>query len=251
MKQSKYILKCKLALLFSLLFWMLSINKSNAQNINAEQLIKASINYHDPNSNWKTFKDTLIVKMTAPKQTPRISKVFINHLKNNFYLEVEKDGNVSSYSITGNKCDLKLNGRSNFNESEAQKFNLSCNRGSMLKNYYTYLYGMPMKIMDPGAIITYKVERKSFKGKNYLVIKVDYSPEVGSDIWVFYFNPKSYALEAYQFFKSDDRGNPITDSGEYILFEGETAINKIKLPKIRSWYYNKNDLFIGKDSLIN
>jgi len=251
MTQSICVFDSKFIRVFLSLLGMVSINLSYAQNINAEQLIKASVNYHDPNSNWKTFKDTLIVKMTTPKQTPRVSKVFINHLKNNFYLEVEKDGNVSSYSIAGNKCDLKLNGKSNFNESEAQKFNLNCNRGSMLKNYYTYLYGMPMKILDPGAIITNKVERKSFHGKDYLVIKVSYSPAVGSDTWFFYFNPNTYALEAYQFFRNDNNGNLINDTGEYILFEGETNINHIKVPKIRKWYDNKNNTFLGEDSLLN
>ncbi|TPV35927.1 hypothetical protein FJ651_03135 [Paucihalobacter ruber] len=251
MSQSKCILKCKLVLLFSLLFWIISLNPSNAQNINAEQLIKASINYHDPELNWKTFKDTLIVEMTTPNQTPRVSKVHINNLNNDFYLKVEKDGNNFSYNIASNKCDMTLNGNSNFNESDAKKFNLNCDRGNMLKNYYTYLYGMPMKILDPGAIISNKVERKSFHGKDYLVIIVSYSPEVGSDIWFFYFNPKNYALEAYQFFKSDDNGKIITDTGEYILFEGETIINDIKLPKIRKWYYNKNNQYLGTDTLTN
>jgi hypothetical protein len=250
MTPAKCIFDSKLSLII-LLFGIVSCNLLTAQNINAEQLIKASINYHDADYNWKTFKDTLIVEMTTPNQTPRVSKVHINNLNNDFYLKVEKDGNNFSYNITSNKCDMKLNGTSNFNESDAKKFNLNCDRGNMLKNYYTYLYGMPMKILDPGAIISNKVERKLFHGKDYLVIKVSYSPEVGSDIWFFYFNPKSYALEAYQFFKSDDSGNPITDSGEFILFEEETIINNIKFPKIRKWYYNKNDQYLGTDTLTN
>jgi len=237
--------------LIMLLFVIISQKPLNAQNINAEQLIKESINYHDPELNWRDFKDTLIIEMTTPKQTSRVSKVYINNLNNNFYLEVKKDDNTLSYDLSYNKCALKLNGNSNFSTSDAKKFNLNCDRGKMLKNYYTYLYGMPIKIMDPGAIITNKVQRTSFHGKDYLVIKVSYAPEVGSDIWFFYFNPKSYALEAYQFFKSDDSGNTITDSGEYILFEGETMINNIKFPEIRKWYYNKNNQYLGTDTLTN
>lgn len=251
MTKSNCIFETNSPLIFLLLFLAVSTKIVYAQNINAEQLIQASINYHDPDSKWSTFKDTLVVEMTAPKQTPRVSKVYLNNLNNNFHLQVEKDGNVISYYLSENKCDLKINGRSNFNQSEAKKFNLSCERGQMLKNYYTYLYGMPMKTMDPGAIITNKVERKLFKGKDFLVIEVKYKPEVGNDIWFFYFNPKTFALEAYQFFKSNDNGELISDTGEYILFEGQTIINNIKMPKVRSWYYNKNNIFLGKDSLLN
>lgn len=251
MTKSNCIFYAKLPPLFLLLFLTVFTKIINAQNINAEQLIKASINYHDPDSKWSTFKDTLVVEMTAPEQTPRVSKVYLNNLNNNFYLKVEKDSNVISYYLSANTCELKLNGRSNFKHGEAKKFNLSCERGQMLKNYYSYLYGMPMKIMDPGAIITNKVERKWFQGKEFLVLEVKYTPEVGNDIWFFYFNPKTFALEAYQFFKSNNDGKLISDTGEYILFEGQTIINNIKIPKVRSWYYNKNNSFLGKDSLLN
>lgn len=237
--------------LIILLILAINVSPLCGQNINAEQLITASIKYHDPNSNWKTFSDTLVVKMTSPNQTPRISKVYINNRNNDFYLKVEKDNTILGYGINSNTCELKLNGNSNFSEDDAKKLNLNCDRGVMLKNYYTFLYGMPMKITDPGAIISNKVERKSLQGKDYLVIKVSYTPEVGSDIWYFYFNPKSFALEAYQFFKSNKEGEPISNTGEYIVFEGETIVNKIRIPKVRSWYFNKNNQFLGKDSLLN
>lgn len=242
---------CNTKALILLLFLISVIEFSVAQSINAEQLIKASIQYHDPDSHWKTFSDTLIIEMTSPQQTPRVSKVYINNLKNDFYLEVEKDNAVSSYSIKSDKCELKLNGKSDFSATEVKKFNLTCERGKMLKNYYTYLYGMPIKIMDPGTIITNKVEEKIFQGKDYLVLKVSYTPEVGGDIWFFYFNPKTFALEVYQFFKTDDSRQLIEGSGEYIVLSEETEIGGIKMPKIRKWYHNKNDSYLGTDSLLN
>ena len=62
------------------------------------------------------------------------------------------------------------------------------NRGSMMKDYYTYLYGLPMKLKDPGTIVDPKVTKKRFKGKRYLVLKVSYDQEVGKDTWYFYFD---------------------------------------------------------------
>ena len=114
----------------------------------------------------------------------------------------------------------------------------------MYQNYYTYLYGLPMKLKDPGTIITDKIVRKKMKGKTYLVLKATYKKEVGKDTWYFYFNPKTYAMEIYQFFHDEAKND-----GEYILLTGEETINEIKIPKNRAWYMNKDDKFLGTDIL--
>ena len=50
-------------------------------------------------------------------------------------------------------------------------------------------------------------------------------------------------MEVYQFFKETK------DSGEYILLSDLETINEIKFPKTRAWYYNKNDDYLGTDTL--
>ncbi len=103
-----------------------------------------------------------------------------------------------------------------------------------------------MKLKDPGTIIFPKTERKSFKGKEYLVLKVTYKKDVGKDTWYFYFNPETYALEVYQFYHDETKND-----GEYILLTDESEINGIKMPKNRAWYYNLDDKYLGTDMLIN
>jgi len=127
---------------------------------------------------------------------------------------------------------------------------MTCDRASLYKNYYSYLYGLPMKLKDPGTNLSDTVDKKTYKGKDYLVLKVTYDASVGSDVWYFYFNPKTYAMEIYQFFKTDDNGKEKTDTGEYILLSEEAVVNGIKMPKVRAWYYNKDDKYLGTDSLI-
>jgi len=128
---------------------------------------------------------------------------------------------------------------------------MSCDRANLYKNYYTYLYGLPMKLNDPGTNLSETVENKAFKGKAYLVLKVTYDEAVGSDVWYFYFDPKTYAMEVYQFFKTDDNGKEKRDSGEYILLTDEAVVNAIKMPKVRAWYYNKDDKYLGTDTLVD
>lgn len=64
-----------------------------------------------------------------------------------------------------------------------------------------------------------------------MVLKATYNSTVGKDVWYFYINPKTYAMEVYQFYKTDDKGAIIKDSGEYILLSEEEIINNIKMPK--------------------
>ena len=133
--------------------------------------------------------------------------------------------------------------------TEAKEKKMTCDRATLYKNYYSYLYGLPMKLTDPGTNLNNKVEKRLFKGKDYLVLRVTYDETVGSDVWYFYFNPKTYAMEIYQFFKTDDKGKEKPDTGEYILLSEEVLVNGIRMPKIRAWYYNKDDKYLGTDTL--
>ena len=108
-----------------------------------------------------------------------------------------------------------------------------------------------MKLKDLGTNLIDTVDKKTFKGKDYLVLKVTYDEDVGSDVWYFYFNPNTYAMEIYQFFKTDENGKEKPDSGEYILLTEEAIVNGIKMPKIRAWYYNKDDKYLGTDNVVD
>lgn len=230
------------------LFLFLNLT-SFSQQITGLSLLDKSIEYHDPNNSWKTFNDTLNVAMETPNNLNRNSKIIINLPEEQFYLKTEKDTLVTEYNLKKDECSIALNGKTNLSDDVLKTNNLSCDRANFYKNYYTYLYGLPMKLKDEGTIINDNVERKTFKGKDYLVLKVNYDSEVGKDIWYFYFNPKNYAMEVYQFYKTDNKGAIKKDSGEYILLTEEEIINGIKMPKNRAWYYNKDDKYLGSDIL--
>ena len=180
--------------------------------------------------------------MKTPKNPNRDSEIKINLPKEYFYVKASRGENTTEYSVNKDDCEIGFNGKKP-TEAEQKEHKLSCERANLYKNYYTYLYGLPMKLKDNGTIIHDKIERKKFKGKEYLVLKATYKKEVGKDTWYFYFNPKTYAMEVYQFFK--DKPN----SGEYILLTGEEVINGVKMPKNRAWYYNKDNGYLGTDIL--
>lgn len=226
------------------LFFLTSI-VSFSQQLTGTKLLEKSIQFHDPNNNWPSFKGELYVTMQTPKTVNRESKISINLPNQYFSVVAKRDTIITEFIVDKNEIRFSLNGDKNPSEEQKKQFSLTEERANLYKNYYTYLYGLPMKLKDKGTIISEKIEIKNFKGKQYLVLKVTYPKEIGKDTWYFYFNPKTYAMEVYQFFKDTK------DSGEYILLSGLETINDIKMPKIRAWFYNKDNVYLGTDFLSN
>lgn len=217
--------------------------QSFCQELTGQQLLNKAIKYHDPSGNWKTFKGYLLITMETPKSENRDSEIFIDIPNEYFKLEVSKGKQNTIYTIDKDNCFVKKDGNTPTKE-EIEKNNLTCERAKLFQNYYTYLYGLPMKLKDSGTIIHDKVESKAFKGQTYWVLKATYEKEIGKDIWYFYFNKNNYKMEVYQFFHDESKND-----GEYILLTEEEIINNIKIPKIRAWYTNKDDEYLGTDIL--
>ena len=215
-----------------------------AQQLTGKQLLEKAIQYHDPNGKWGTFKGVFLVTMETPNRPKRDSEIKIDLPRQRFSVIAKSGKNTSEYHVNKDSIQIVFNGDKNPSEEILKKNRLSKDRAKMYKNYYTYLYGLPMKLKDEGTIIHDKVELKKFKGKQYLVLKATYKKEVGKDTWYFYFNPKSYAMEVYQFFHDETKND-----GEYILLTKEERINGIKMPKKRAWYTNKEQKFLGVDVL--
>ncbi len=229
---------------FTLLLLFFSVTISYAQ-LTGKQLLEKSIQFHDPEGKWESFQGTLYITMETPNRPKRDSEIKINLPEQYFYVKASQGENVTEYTVRKGDCSIGFNGNANLSEEVKKQHNLNCDRANLYKNYYTYLYGLPMKLKDEGTIIDPKVEKKTFKEKEYLVLKATYSQEVGKDTWFFYFDPKTYAMEVYQFLK-DSKPN----TGEYILLTGLENINGVKMPKSRAWYYNKDDKYLGTDVLM-
>lgn len=217
--------------------------------LTADHVLDKSINFHDPDKKWASFKGELNVRMETPDRSDRNSKILIDLPNEAFSVSATRDSITIDYKINGTDCKVQFNGSDDFTEEEKKEHRLDCERAELYKNYYTYLYGLPMKLKDPGTILHENIEYRRFMGKDYVVLKASYDAEVGSDVWFFYLDPSSYALEVYQFFKTDENGKLNSESGEYILLSGIEEVEGIRMPKTRAWYYNKDDAYLGTDHL--
>ncbi len=222
---------------------LIHCNKMLSQTLTPTELLNKSIQYHDPNGNWNTFNGAFKIDMTMDNGSQRRSELIINFPKDYFYLKTIQDTITTEYSVFKNKNSIVFCGQKDMDSITLKKYKLNPERATLYKNYYTYLYGLPMKLKDKGTILN-NVQLKKFHGKDYMVLQVTYDETVGKETWYFYFNPTSYALEVYQFFKDESKND-----GEYILLSEEKLVNGIKMPKIRQWYYNKTNQYLATDTL--
>ncbi len=227
-------------ILIALLFSMQAIS----QQLSGKQLLEKAIQFHDPNGNWEKFKGVFQVTMETPSRPKRVSDIKIDLPNEYFSVKANSGTNTTMYIVDKDSVSILFNGDRNLSEEVLKKNRLSKRRAKMYQDYYTYLYGLPMKLNDPGTIIAEKTLKKTFKGKEYIVLKATYEKEVGKDTWYFYFDTKTYAMEVYQFFHDESKND-----GEYILLSELETVNGIKMPKTRAWYMNKDDKYLGTDIL--
>lgn len=211
----------------------------------AEAVLKASIQYHDPKGVWAKEAFQLSLRESRADGSARETTIRLDNKTGAFELSQKREDHLLFRSIKGDQCETKLDGSTEISEEDRKKHRLTCDYNRNMSNYYTYLYGLPMKLRDPGTIIHETIQVKNFQGKELLEIKVTYDPEVGKDTWYFYFDPSSYALKGYRFYHDESKND-----GEYITLAGEERIGKLRLPKVRKWYTHQEDKLLGTDELV-
>ena len=228
------------------LLCVLVISSLPSQSLTSKQLLEKSIQYHDPGARWKKFKGLLYMDQLGTDKNIRGSRlVSIDIPREYFQLKQHRDEEVIVREVTGYECTNSYNGSVEFSEDVRSKHQLTCDRAKMYRNYYLYLYGLPMKLKDPGTIIHPGVNLDHFEDKECYSIKVTYEKEVGEDTWYFYFDTSTYALIGYRFYHNESKND-----GEFITLEGEININGIIMPRDRYWYTNKEREFLGADLLL-
>ena len=228
------------------ILFLLSCIPAQTQNITADQLLDKSIRYHDPNGNWAAFKGQLYFDQANPNRTEQSTRiVWLDKPEQHFKLEQITGEETLIREVKGEQCFNTYNGNPTFDSTIKEKYRLTCERAKMYRDYYSYLYGLPMKLKDPGTIINPEVKQDTFQGKACLSISVTYEQQVGEDSWYFYFDSNTAQLTGYRFYHDESKND-----GEYITLHGMETIQGIKMPKNRFWYYNRNDQFLGADFLM-
>lgn len=209
------------------------------------QTLLLSQRYHDQNGVWFKSKIRLTIDEVRADASSRTSLVVIDNPGSAFELKTRRDNRQIVMSVLGEKTSASLDGRLDFSKEDAAKYGLAAEGVLRRRNYYSYLFGLPMKLSDPGAIVGIPVPISKYEGRTYRKIRVTYEPKVGGDVWDFFFDTKTNALSGFRFFHDEAKGD-----GEFLTLEGEIDCGSgVRLPKSRSWFMNKDRKALGKDTI--
>lgn len=189
------------------------------------EFIEASIRYHDPNDNWANLKATFIFQDSLPPSRENRS----------YQVSFDNSQSKLSYWIEGLEYQV-------LNDSVSiLAGDIETERALRMRNYYTYLWGLPMKLADEGTKIEEEVTTEILDWETYHVVRVPYE----KDIWYFYLEPETYRMAAYKFYQDEPNLK-----GEIIYLEGEKEFKGIKIPANRTWYRTERPEFLATDMLL-
>ncbi|NMM47545.1 DUF6503 family protein [Marinigracilibium pacificum] len=190
-------------------------------------IIGKSIAYHDPQGNWPKFKGQLKyeeIHLSGDSQVIRNTTVWLDNNKNEFRIN---RGDTEIHGVVNDSCFIT-------------KGDVDCGRVFKLRNYYTYLWGLPMKLTDPGT--SFKDEYSDTVFNDIPVYKI--TVEYDTDIWDYFIMKDNYRMIGYQFVKK-------SGGGEIIYLEDEIEVEGMKIPQKRSWYTLGDKRYLGTDYLIS
>jgi hypothetical protein len=219
----------------------------------AEELLERSIRHHDPRGAWGTHAVELRTEIRLSERlasergyATRSDRILLDPAGERFRYVSKRNDDTLEVLGDGDRFRGRLNGSDRLSDEQRAAFGLTDERLPNWRDYFGYVFGLPMKLRDPGTRIDPDVERTEFAGRTADRIRVTYDAEVGSDLWYFYFDPETAALIGSRF-HHDEAAN----DGEYIVYEGEVrGPHGLRLPKFHRWFMNVDGEWIADDEVL-
>ena len=120
-----------------------SISDSYTQ-ISVDDLLNKSIQYHDSHGALMHHDVTLHLNEKRPNGTDRKSTVAFNISKESYTNTRISEGVEIKSNLTKGKYTITVDGRSEYSDEEKEKYRLNPDRMETMKNYYQYLWLLPL-----------------------------------------------------------------------------------------------------------
>lgn len=190
----------------------------------ASQILAKAVSYHDPQGNWSSLSATFNYSETRPDGSSRSTTMILDNSRS--YMKLNRN-DEEIYEVT-------------HDDAKVLKGDKGVDRALLLRNYYLYLWGLPMKLTDESTPETIRVPDQQVENINCNVLRVAYE----KDTWYFYFDKNSGRMLQYKFYKDAEE-----TKGEVITLEDEIMVEGIKIPQKRSWYTLPEKKHLGTDIL--
>ena len=148
----------------------------------SEALIAKSIAYHDPDGRWDTGEIALRIMESRPNGVTRTVEVGMAPGRGAMEVSRETDSETVSFVVAGEEIMRRTVGADeSLDEAALADHGLDSERVMWLRNYYLFVWGLPMKLRDSGTIVDPEPVADSYNDQEALKVRVSYDPEVGGD----------------------------------------------------------------------
>jgi hypothetical protein len=207
----------------------------------ADTLLARSIAYHDPGGLFMSRVHRLSLREMRPGAPDRRTIITFDGPGTELVLEQQRDGRLIEAAVDPSGCSASLDGSTAIPDSLVSRYRLSCEGLRWVRDYYAFLFALPMKLAAPGTRLAPEATRSTFQGEPFHELRVTFDAEVGTDTWLVYLDPATHTLLGYRFYHDE-----AADDGEYIILDGEVSASGIRLPRERRWHVNADDRFLGR-----
>ena len=159
--------------------------------LSAAEMLDRSIAYHDSDGRFATSAIAIELSESRPDGGVRKTSLVIDNGRGRFEMRrVVDDGREVYVRVDGDDVKVSLDGSTTFSAEEAEQYRLAPEQAKRTRNYYIYLYGLPMKLLDSGTRLDPETREKEYQGHAVYELKVTYDEAVGQDTWYFYLDRK-------------------------------------------------------------
>jgi hypothetical protein len=207
-----------------------------AETSPARALIERSIAYHDPDEVWWTSARTIELRQPRAAGAERRTTFALFPDASQFQLIVEESDRGTALEMHGDSCrSLEVE-----RDFQSHVLGIDCTKGRLYRDYYAYLFNLPMNLLDDAAKVEPQPFETTFLGRPVRAVRITYGE--GEPRWEHYFDPATAALVGCRFTR-----DPESKTGEYIVYGGKIEAGGVRLPRERAWHYNDGGSWLGTD----
>jgi len=211
--------------------------------LTAEELLSRSIAYHDPDGHWDRGAFTITLGGSRPDGSKKHTVLRLDNARSRFEVERElPGGRTMEAAVANDTVEVRLDGKAEISAADTERYRLSPEQLLRTRDFYLYVFGVPMKLRDPGTRLAPEAKETSFQGEPAYELRVTYDESVGSDTWYFYLDRETFALVGYRFYHDETARD-----GEYVVLTGTTSGQGLTLPRERKWYRHQDDGHVATD----
>ncbi|MFD2588682.1 DUF6503 family protein [Croceitalea marina] len=226
---------------------MFCCNVTKLDSKNSIYILNQVKEKYDVSGNWKNSEIKIHIQEPRVGNPKRYTRLVFNNTSGYFEMQRTKDiGAIKRIININGESKIFVDGKSVLSNEIKEKYALNKQKTEEHKNFYKILYGVPMSLTNELWNTIEPAQSGEYQGKEVYRIDLVLKENVISKNWTLIISKEMDKLLAIEFNHPEDGA----DGGEILRFFGEYEFNGVKIPRIRNWYSQSQNEYLGSDVII-